>query len=74
MKIKQDNQSERALKIQSPVEMQGIIKDCGEIANTIWFKAKVLYFQKLKRYSAFANYLENQIPAVATQYYDWIVC
>lgn len=53
--------------------MQGIIKDCGEIANTIWFKAKVLYFQKLKRYSVFANYLENQVPALVTQYHDWIV-
>lgn len=48
--------------------MHDIIQDCGEIANTIWFKAKILYFPKLKRYSVIGNYLENQIPAVATQY------
>lgn len=53
--------------------MRGIIKDYGEIANTIWSKAKVLFFQKLKRYSVFTNYLENQIPALVTQYHDWIV-
>lgn len=53
--------------------MQGIIKDCGEIANTVWFKAKVLYFQKLKKYSVFANYLENQTPALVTKYHNWTV-